>query len=107
MTKREWLAKYHPEIERQRAELEAKREAFRRHCYRRFPLYFGMAVAQSSGLGILALVVAHWWRLGGSVLCYLWIAQIIFGACLRRPPANYGSYREWYADRANWWRRAE
>ncbi len=42
----------------------------------------------------LASVLAGVWFYGGVMICFM-----------KRPPCYYGGYGDWWADRANWWRK--
>lgn len=65
-------------------------------------LVFYMTVVSSPLL--LSFVVNPWSHELACALASGWFIMVLIGMTMKRPPANYGSYREWYADRANWWK---
>lgn len=52
---------------------------------------------------IVALIVDQWSHVTAQVIAHLWFLVWLIVLTQRRPPALYGSYQQWWADRSNWW----
>jgi hypothetical protein len=56
-------------------------------------------------LPALALLISPYSKATASAFCYIWFGVIVFGMLVCRPPANYNSYSDWFADRKNWFQK--
>ncbi len=62
-------------------------------------------IAIAFGPVIAALILNQWYHDAAVILANLWLVAAIIVMSQRRAPCYYDSYRAWYADRANWWKK--